>query len=98
MCSISFLGINLTKFTGKHRPATLLLQLYLKKRPWYRCFPVHFLKFLRTHLFKACNFIKKETLAQVFTRGFCQISKNTFLYRTPLVAASAVSYFCFEGI
>ena len=47
---------NLAKFNGKHlcqslffnkaaglRPATLL-----KKRLWYRCFPVNFAKFLRT--------------------------------------------------
>ena len=26
----------------------------------------------------ACNFIKKETLAQVFSCEFCEISKNTF--------------------
>ena len=25
-----------------------------------------------------CSFIKKETLAQVFSREFCEISKNTF--------------------
>ena len=25
-----------------------------------------------------CNFIKKETLAQVFSCEFCEISKNTF--------------------
>ena len=25
-----------------------------------------------------CNFIKKETLAQVFSFEFCKISKNTF--------------------
>ena len=25
-----------------------------------------------------CNFIKKETLAQLFSCEFCQISKNTF--------------------
>ena len=35
---------------------------------------------------KACNFIKKETLAQVFSCEFCEISKNTFSYRTTLVA------------
>ena len=45
---------NFLKFTGKHqslffnkvaglRPATLL-----KKRLWHRCFPVNFVKFLRT--------------------------------------------------
>ena len=37
---------------------------------------------------KACNFIKKEALAQVFSSEFYQICKNTFLHRTPLVAAS----------
>ena len=26
----------------------------------------------------ACNFIKKETLAQVFSCEFCKISKNNF--------------------
>ena len=37
---------------------------------------------------KACNFIKKETLTQVFPCEFCEISKNPFLYRTSLVATS----------
>ena len=27
---------------------------------------------------QACNFIKKESLAQVFSCEFCEISKNTF--------------------
>ena len=27
---------------------------------------------------QACNFIKKETLTQVFSRKFCKVSKNTF--------------------
>ena len=30
------------------------------------------------------NFIKKETLAQVFSCEFCEISKSNFFYRTPL--------------
>ena len=38
--------------------------------------------------FWACNFVKKETLAQVFSCEFWEISKNTFSYRTPPVAAS----------
>ena len=64
-------------------PATLL-----KKRRWHRCFPVNFAKFLGTSFLqnpsggclrlKACNFIKKETLTQVFSRELCEISKNTF--------------------
>ena len=56
-CSVK--NKNFTKFTGKHlcqslffnkvaglRPATLL-----KKRLWHRCFPVNFVKFLRTPFF-----------------------------------------------
>ena len=39
----------------------------------------------------AGNFIKKETLAQEFSCEFCEISKNTFSCRTPLVAASSSS-------
>ena len=41
---------------------------------------------------KACNFIRKETLTQVFSCQFCEIFKNTFFRRTPLVAASENSY------
>ena len=36
---------------------------------------------------EACNFIKKEALAQAFSCEFCEISENTFR-RTHLVAAS----------
>ena len=39
----------------------------------------------------ACNFIKKETRAQVFSCEFCKISRKTFSYRTPPVAASVFS-------
>ena len=38
---------------------------------------------------EACNFIKKETLAEVFSCEFCNNS-NTFSYRTPLVTASSL--------
>ena len=41
----------------------------------------------------ACNFIKKETLAQVFSCEFSEISKNTFSYRTPPVAAPTSTLF-----
>ena len=37
---------------------------------------------------ETCNFIKKETLTQVFSCEFCEISKNTSSYRTNLVATS----------
>ena len=46
---------------------------------------------------KACNFIKKETLAQVFSCEFCEISKNTFSYRTPVVAVSKIGSSFFSG-
>ena len=36
-------------------------------------------------VFSACNFIEKETLAEVFSCEFCKISKNTFFHRTPLM-------------
>ena len=41
----------------------------------------------------ACNFIKKESLAQVFSCKFWEISKNNFFYRTPQVAASKIIVF-----
>ena len=43
----------------------------------------------------ACSFINKETLAQVFSCEFCEISKNTFLHGALLVAASAAFFFFF---
>ena len=33
---------------------------------------------------EVCNCIKKGTLAQVFFFEFCEFSKNTFFYKTPL--------------
>ena len=57
------------------------------------CARVYFLTKLQTwglHLYcaQACNFIKKYTLAQVFSCEFCEIFKNTFFYGTPPAAAS----------
>ena len=48
-----------TKFTGKHLCQSLFLKkvpdprpvTLLKKRFWYRCFPVNFLKYLKTPFF-----------------------------------------------
>ena len=37
---------------------------------------------------RGATLLKKETLAQVFSCEFCEISKSTFSYRTPPVAAS----------
>ena len=35
-------------------------------------------------------YFKKKTLAQVLSCEFCEVSKNTYSYRTPLVAASVM--------
>ena len=58
MCSIKK-GVlrNFAKFTGKHlclslffsKVASLRPTTLLKKRLWYRCFPVNFVIFQRTH-------------------------------------------------
>ena len=53
----------------------------------------NFAKFTGKYPGGAWIFIKKETLAQVFSCEFCEISKNTFFYKTPLVAASLLTYF-----
>ena len=66
---------NFAKFTGK-RPCQ---GLFFNKNAGLRQ--------LRP---EACNFIKKETLAQVFSCEFCKIFKNTFSYRAPPVAASSL--------
>ena len=46
----------------------------------------NFAKFTGKHLCQSL-FFKKETLAQMFSCQFCEISKNTFSNRTPPVAA-----------
>ena len=50
----------------------------------------NFTKFTGKHLCQNLFFnkVKKETLAQVFSCEFCEISNNTFHHRTPLMAAS----------
>ena len=53
---------NFTKITGKH----LCQSLFFNKVAGLRLRP------------KACYFIKKETVAQVFSCKFCEISRNTF--------------------
>ena len=39
---------------------------------------------------QACNFIKKDSLAQVFSCDFCEISKNTFFTKHIQTTASKV--------
>ena len=89
------------KFTGKRLCQSLFINKGRSSRPKVFCKKGvlgNFAKFTGKHLCQslffnkvaggACNFIKKETLAQVFSCEFCEISKNTFSQRTPLVGAS----------
>ena len=41
----------------------------------------------------ACNFIKKETLAQVLSSQFSKVSKNTFFTEQPWATASMSIFF-----
>ena len=38
-----------------------------------------------------CNFIKKETLAQVFSCAFCEVTKNTFFTEHLWTTSSVVN-------
>ena len=59
----------------------------------------NFKKFTGKHLCQSLFFnkvfIKKETLAQVFSCKFCETSKNTFSCRTPPVAATILVLYLF---
>ena len=46
-----------------------------------------FLITLQTSVF---NFIKKETVAQVFSCEFCKSFNDTYFYRAPVVTASGI--------
>ena len=49
----------------------------------------------------ACNFIKKETLAQVLSSEFCEFSKNTFLTEHVWATASffiSIFYFMLKAL
>ena len=61
--------------TDLHHLSVLLFIQHLQKQPP----EVFYIKkvFLEISQ-KACNFIRKETLAQVFSCEFCKISKNVF--------------------
>ena len=53
---------------------------------------------MNTSLPESLNFIKKETLAQVFSCAFCEIFNSAFFHRTPLVAASDILAIDIPGI
>ena len=68
-------------------------QVFCKKRCTYK-----FRKILRKTPGAACNLIKKEALAQVFSCEFCEISKNTFFSEHLQTTASvSISNFLFKN-
>ena len=71
---------NFTKFTGKHlcqsffnKVAGLTPATLLKKRLWYRCFPVNFAKFLRTPSVAAsvASYILHFYLKTIYNSSIC---------------------------
>ena len=80
---------NFAKFTGKQQCQSIFFKKVTGLRTgvfW------NFAKFTGKQQCQSTFFNKKlkETLAQVYFVEFCEISKNTFFYRTPLVAASEI--------
>ena len=77
-CSLSYI------IAQKQSPGSVLL----------KSAPRNFAKFTWKHLCRSlslinlealdCNFIKKETLTQVFSCQICEISESAFSYRRPL--------------
>ena len=79
---------NFTKFWSKSTSSRLevfckkgVLRNFTKFTGKHLCHSLFFNKVAGS----ACNFIKKETLAQVFFCEFSKISSNIFSYRTPLL-------------
>ena len=89
---------NFAKFTGKQQCQSIFFKKVTGLRTgvfW------NFAKFTGKQQCQSTFFKKvvglrpallKETLAQVYFVEFCEISKNTFFYRTPLVAASGCAF------
>ena len=74
--------------------------LFRKCRGWCNCFENIFVlirhlcvfaKFTGKHLCQSLHFIKKETLAQVFSCEFCEISRKNFLKNLLIMRC----YLCF---
>ena len=71
------------KFTGKH----LCQSLFFNKVAGFSTLQEASLQ--KTSRLEACNFVKKETLAQVFSCEFCEIFKSTVFTEQHWKTASA---------
>ena len=80
---------NFAKFTGKHLCQSPFL---IKLQASYRNQSIDLqIKSIDWFLYEACNFIKKDTLAQMLSCEFCEISKNTFFTEQLWTTASVIS-------
>ena len=86
-CKKGFLR-SFLKFAGKHLYQGLFFNKVVGNTGKHLCQSFFFNKVAG----KAYTFIEKETLAQVFSCEFCEISKNTFFDRTPPVTASVDTF------
>ena len=75
-CSVKKMFLNIMQNSQENNCATV-------------CFLIKLQASAKVSFFKpqAGNFIKKETLAQVFSGKFCIIFKNTLFYSTPVAAS-----------
>ena len=100
MCSVKKLFLEFTKFTGKNlcqslffnkiaglRPATLL-----KKRLWHRCFPVNFVKFLRTpfHIEHLWWLLLNQVLVSWKQLDFCKSIRSSVLSKPSNASSCSV--------
>ena len=72
-------------------PSKSILDEKSKHLNFIKGFPVflfHLSVEMKQAVVSACYFVKKETLEQVFSCEFWEISRNTFSYRKPQLAAS----------
>ena len=84
---ISDLGLYFKKISKIVKEAQQNLEVVVRRCSVKKAF----VKLTGKHLCQSLffnNFIKKVTLAQVFSCEFCEIFKNTFFHRAPLMAAS----------
>ena len=88
---ISDLGLYFKKISKIVKEAQQNLEVVVRSCSVKKGVLRNFVKLTVKHLCQSPflnNFIKKVTLAQVFSCEFCEIFKNTFFHRTPLMEAS----------
>ena len=88
-CSVRKMFLEILQNSQENTCARVFLNKVVGLRNFAKFKGNHLCQSLFLNKVAACNFIKKETLTQVFSFEFREISKNTFHYRTPLVVASA---------